>query len=186
MDKVVTITDAQLIKMYLNGKDQAFEKLYKRYEKPLYGFIFKFVGNRAITDDLFQQTWFKIIKALPHYQERGRFSSWMFGIANNCCIDHVRRKDVALKDNSAGSEKMETLPNEGIAPDTQMINDEKKAWLAQSISKLPADQRQVVLLRLHAEMPFKQIAEQLHCSLNTVLGRMHYAVKNLRKMSQEV
>jgi len=179
-------TDADLIKKYLSGNEFAFEKLYKRYEKPLYGFIYKFVRNKAVTDDVFQQTWHKVIRALPKYTERGKFSSWVFGIANNACIDYVRRKDVALKDEAFSAERMDELPDADGMQDDKMINMEDKLWLKEAVSKLPPEQKQVVLLRLYAEMSFKEIAKELNCSINTVLGRMHYAVNHLKKMNYEV
>ena len=128
----------------------------------------------------------KVIKALPKYTEKGKFSSWLFGIANNCCIDYVRRKDVALKDDAFSSEKLDDVPNDDGPQDDRMIEKEEKKWLKEAVLKLPLEQKQVVLLRLYAEMSFKEIASQLNCPINTVLGRMHYAINHLKKMNYEV
>lgn len=178
-------TDAKLVEVYLAGRDKAFEKLYKRYERPLFSFILKFVNDRKSAEDLFQQTWMKVINGLPKYEEKGKFSSWLFGIANNCCIDHVRKVSRARVDESASAEGVDRLPGGDGNPERDLMKREQQEWLKKAIAKLPEEQRQVVLLRLHGEMPFKEIARTLDSPLNTVLGRMHYAVQNLRKMMEE-
>jgi RNA polymerase sigma-70 factor (ECF subfamily) len=181
----VNTTDAQLIRSYLAGKDRAFDKLYKKYERPLFSFILKFVGNRGVAEDMFQQTWLKVIKALPQYEERGSFSSWLFGIANNSCVDHARKKSRSKIDDLASSEGMEKLPDDDLNPEDAIVKEERMAWLEKAVERLPVEQKQVVLMRLFAELPFKEIARIVDSPLNTVLGRMHYAVKNLKKMVEE-
>ena len=175
-------TDAHLVREYLAGKDRAFEKLFKRYERPLFSFIFRFVGDRQSAEDMFQQTWMKVIKGLPNYEERGSFSSWLFGIANNCCVDRARKETRARVDDLTSSEGMDRLPDENSGVEELLVKQEKLSWLEKAIEKLPREQKQVVLMRLHGELPFKEIARVVNCPLNTVLGRMHYAVQNLQKM----
>jgi RNA polymerase sigma-70 factor (ECF subfamily) len=175
------ITDAALIREYLAGKDKAFEKLYKKYERPLYSFIYRFVGSRESAEDVFQQTWLKVIGALENYDERGKFGSWLFGIANNASLDLVRKKSTDKRDDYA-SEEMDHLPHKEMIPDESIIHKEQSALLENGIETLPWEQKQVVLLRVYAEMSFKEIAVMIDAPLNTVIGRMHYAVKNLRKM----
>lgn len=177
--------DAQLIRIYLDGRDGAFEKLYKRYERPLFSFIFRFVGNRAMAEDLFQQTWMKVLQGFSGYEERGRFSSWLFGIANNACIDCVRKATRAKRDDFASSERLENLPDPDRGPEAVIERREEIAWLQEAVTQLPWEQKQVVLLRVYGELPFKEIARMLKSPLNTVLGRMHYAVRNLRKMVKQ-
>lgn len=177
--------DAHLICAYLSGQDRAFEKLFKRYEKPLFSFILRFVGNRENAEDLLQQTWLKVLKGLPKYEERGKFSSWLFGIANNCCIDCVRKKSVTKQDNFINPEKLNSLSSIDSNPDEMFVQNEQKVWLEKALTQLPPEQKQVVLLRLYGEMPFKEIARVLNSPLNTVLGRMHYAVQNLRKILKQ-
>ena len=178
-------TDANLIRRYLAGQDRAFDKLFKRYERPLFSFILRFVRDREGAEDLFQQTWMKVIKALPQYEERGSFSSWLFGIANNCCVDHARKKARSKVDDLTSSEGMDRLPNPNPNPEDTVIKKEQKAWLEQAVEQLPQEQKQVVLMRLFGQLPFKEIARVVNCPLNTVLGRMHYALKNLRKMTEQ-
>ena len=178
-------TDANLIRRYLAGQDRAFDKLFKRYERPLFSFILRFVRDREGAEDLFQQTWMKVIKALPQYEERGSFSSWLFGIANNCCVDHARKKARSKVDDLTSSEGLDRLPNLHPNPEDTVIKKEQKAWLEQAVEQLPQEQKQVVLMRLFGQLPFKEIARVVNCPLNTVLGRMHYALKNLKKMAEQ-
>ncbi len=177
--------DAQLIHAYLSGKEKAFEKLLKRYERPLFSFIFRFVYDRQSAEDLFQQTWLKVIQGLSHYEERGTFSSWLFGIANNCCIDHVRRNNKTKRNDLVSSDGMEQLESEELNQMDTLLKKEKASWLEKAVTKLPMDQKQVLLLRIYSELPFKEIAHILNDPLNTILGRMHYAVQNLKKMAAE-
>ncbi len=175
------ITDAVLIQEYQAGEDKAFEKLYRKYERPLYSFIYRFIGNRESAEDVFQQTWLKVIRGLENYDERGKFGSWLFGIANNACLDLVRKKSTVKKDDYA-SEKLDHLPQKEMIPDESVIHMEQSVLLENGIERLQWEQKQVVLLRVYAEMSFKEIAAMIDAPLNTVLGRMHYAVKNLRKI----
>lgn len=176
--------DAKLIRAYRKGDNQAFEQLLKRYERPLFSFIFRYVHDKQTAEDLFQQIWIKVLKALDSYDERGQFGSWLFGIANNNCIDHLRSKAVSSRDDVAGEAGFDQFSSEEPLPDEALIHDEKQRWLEAAIQELPEDLKEVLLLRLYSEMPFKEIAEKLNCPLNTVLGRMHYAVGHLKKMGK--
>jgi len=177
--------DARLIRAYLNGKDKAFELLFKRYERPLFSFILRLVGERRSAEDLFQQTWFKVLQNLASYREKGRFSSWLFGIANNNCIDYLRKKNKAKITDTMSETDLHELASDEPLPDETLQFQEGSEWLHSAIEQLPFNQKQVVLLRIYGEMPFKDIADSLSCSLNTILGRMHYAVTNLRKYAKK-
>ena len=178
-------SDAYYVKRYISGKDKAFDVLFKKYERPLFSFILKIIKDRQIAEDVFQQTWLKVINGLSNYEERGSFSSWLFGIAYNCSIDQTRKKTRSKIDDYASSEGLDKLKGEHPNPHKILEKDEQIACLENAIEKLPDDQKQVVLMRMHGELPFKEIAEILECPLNTVLGRMHYAVRNLRKIFKE-
>ena len=160
--------------------------LYKRYERPLFSFILKFVKERSSAEDVFQQTWMKAIRGLDGYREKGKFSSWLFGIANNACVDHVRKQARSKIDDFKSEEGLDSFRSDDQDPEDAAIESERKAWLNEAISNLPPEQKEVVLLRLHGEMPFKEIAKMLNTPLNTVLGRMHYAMRHLQKMSVKV
>ena len=178
--------DARLIRDYLNGKESAFELLFKRYERPLFSFILRMVNERRSTEDMFQQTWFKVLQNLASYREKGTFSSWLFGIANNCCIDYLRKKNTAKINDTMSETVLHELASDEPLPDETLQVQEGSKWLHSVIEQLPFNQKQVILLRIYGEMPFKDIAESLSCSLNTVLGRMHYAVTNLKKYAKKV
>ncbi len=177
-------TDADLVKDYRKGNQKAFEILLKRYERPLYSFIFRFVHDRESADDLFQQTWFKVVRYLHMYKEEGKFSSWLFGIANNACIDEIRKDKTKQKDDYISEEKLDTLPDCEGDPMEILQKKEKSKWLEKAVEKLPAEQQQVILLRVYADLSFREIAELLQSPLNTILGRMHYATQSLKKMGQ--
>ncbi|MFH1943273.1 MAG: sigma-70 family RNA polymerase sigma factor [bacterium] len=174
--------DAKLVRTYLSGNDRSFENLFKRYERPLFSFILKFVRDRQIAEDIFQQTWIKVLNGLTGYEEKGKFSSWLFGIANNCCIDHSRKETRSKVDDRASAEGMDLLEGDDCDPESTFLKQEETEWLEKAIQTLPIEQKEVVLLRFHGQLPFKEIARVLGSPLNTVLGRMHYAVCNLRKM----
>jgi RNA polymerase sigma factor (sigma-70 family) len=178
-------SDALLVRTYLSGKEKAFVKLYQRYERQLFSFILRLVGNRSTAEDLFQKTWMKVITGLEKYEERGSFSSWLFGIANNCCVDHVRKVSRLKLDCFISSERMERVSEKGMNPEKEVLQSEENDWLQNAISQLPSEQRQVVLMRINGEIPFKDIAKALNTSINTVLGRMHYAVQNLQKLRKQ-
>ena len=150
--------DARLLRAYLAGKNRAFESLYKKYEKPLFSFILRFIGDRKNAEDIFQQTWFKVLAALPVYEERGAFAGWLFGIANNCCVDFVRNKNYSQKKNSTHESELEMLADGSLDPEEALHKKEKLEWLENVIVQLPVEQKQVVLLRVYSEMPFKEIA----------------------------
>ena len=181
MTALMKKTDAALLSAYFGGKDKAFETLFKRYKVPLFSFIVRFVGDRKSAEDLFQQTWLKALNALPQYEERGSFPGWLFGIANNCCVDYVRSKTRELRDESFREASLDTLPACEDNPAKILEKKESLQWLKRSVNLLPLEQKQVVLLRIYGDLQFKEIAKLLRVPLNTVLARMHYAVRNLRK-----
>ena len=127
----------------------------------------------------------KVISGFEKYEERGSFSSWLFGIANNCCIDHVRKVSRSKVDHFTSAEGMDRLPEKDMDPEKEIIKSEQSDWLQEAILQLPDEQRQVVLMRIAGDIPFKDIAEALNTSINTVLGRMHYAVQNLKKIRKQ-
>ncbi|MFO7890628.1 MAG: sigma-70 family RNA polymerase sigma factor [bacterium] len=177
--------DSIWVKTFLAGNQKGFDKLYKKYEKPLFSYIFKYTHNRETAEDVFQKTWFKAIRGLRDYKEQGSFGSWIFGIAHNNCIDHFRKSFKRQIDDNISDQGMDVLEDKiTINPEEQLVQKEDRDQLKQAIKELPEEQKQVILLRLYGELPFKEIAEKCECSINTVLGRMHYAVRNLKKMAR--
>ena len=175
-----SVPDNQLIKRCVDGDDKAFEMLYNRYRLQLYSYLNKLLpGQSAMVDDLFQQTWVKVLDVLPRYQDQNRFISWLFRIAHNLAIDHFRRES-----RQEFVEVHERIADENTVPWDRVHREELKSSLAEALDELSDEQREVVLLR-QREIPFKEIAEIQGVSINTVLGRMHYAVKKLQNVLVE-
>jgi RNA polymerase sigma-70 factor (ECF subfamily) len=173
--------DAELIRAYQNGEVEAFETLVQKYQRPLFTFLLRLVGNRQSAEDLFQDTFLRVLRALPKYQEEGRFSGWLFGIANNLAVDLRRRKRVQRRyflDDEAALTAAIDCHN---AVDAEVESAEVMRLIEAALQQLPEKQRQVFLLRQHGELSFKEIAELLGEPLNTVLSHMHYAVTKLRQ-----
>ena len=179
-DNTKTANDMVLIKAYLNGDSKAFEELYYRYNKLLYGYLNNMLQNSGIDpDDIFEETWLKVIDKLPKYRDDGKFSAWLFRLAHNLFIDHIRRNRNKVF-RSLDSEESPDLPApDHREPGKELENIELGREIQNAVQSLSQEQREVFLLR-QQELSFKEIAEIQKCSLNTVLSRMHYAIKNLR------
>jgi len=169
--------DKQLIDAYLSGDVSSFDLLYDRYRRPLYSYLNKLLpGQTATADDLFQKTWMKALANLARYQDQQTFFSWLVRIAHNSAIDHFRREGKA---SHVDVDEL-SLAADGGAPWEALSDRELSDALSRAIATLPPDQREVLLLRRQG-VPFKAIAEVQGSTLNTVLGRMHYAVNKLRQ-----
>jgi RNA polymerase sigma-70 factor (ECF subfamily) len=170
------VTDAQLISDYLAGDDGAFEELYSRYRKQVYSYLNKMLpGQSSTVDDIYQQTWVKLVDSLPKYRDENRFISYVLRIARNQAIDFIRRSkhEIPVEPGQVQWEGKERPPS------ASMENREILDAVASALDRLPADQREVFVLR-RQEVPFKEIAAIQGVSINTVLGRMRYALANLR------
>ena len=172
------LSDLELIERYLKNDNKAFEVLYERYRKQLYSYLTRMLsGQHALVDDIFQKTWIKIIKTLPNYRHRERFMAYAARIAHNLAIDHFRKtKREALTENT---ETTTAFASPNSEPWREMDNEELAESLNRCIEKLNREQKEVFTLRQNG-MSFKEIASLQECSINTALGRMQYAIKNLR------
>ena len=175
-----TVSDTHLIKAYLNGDGQAFETLYFRYRQQLYGYLSNLLRSSSIDpDDIFEETWLKVIDKLPAYRDEGRFSAWLFRLAHNLFIDQIRKN----RNRTFLSTDQEDVPDlpapEHLQPADVIENKELGEEITRAVQRLSTEQKEVFLLR-QQELSFKEITEIQKCSLNTVLSRMHYAIKNLR------
>jgi RNA polymerase sigma-70 factor, ECF subfamily len=169
--------DLALIRQCQRGDDSAFDALYQRYRLPLFRYLHRILEEHAdMVDDLFQQTWIKAVRSLPKYQHREKFLAWLCRIAHNLAMDYFRARKV-----EAPAELPLTLADQAPHPDTELSRQEFGMALEKAIQKLPPEQQEVIRLR-NEGMPFKDIALKHHISLNTALGRMHYAVQNLKKL----
>ncbi len=183
------IPDNILIQQYLSGNNEAFETLLTRYKQRIYSFIYSKVKDRELTDDIFQDTFIKVIKTLKKgsYNDDGRFLSWAMRIAHNLIVDHFRRKQRMPKYESHDAEKdvfyRISEPSQNI--EDMLINTQIKEDLNTLILELPENQHEVLRMRLYQDMSFKEIAERTNVSINTSLGRMRYGLINLRKLIEE-
>jgi len=185
--------DRELVHLYRKEDDQlAFKELMNRHQAKVYSYIFSMVHNREVTNDIFQETFTKVITKMDDtYNEQGKWIAWVMRIAHNATIDYIRKQKRFVDVNSSYDKESKTdfydrLPDEDATGQQEKLEiDESTSELLEHISNLPEEQRTVVMLRHYYEMPFKEIAELTEVSINTALGRMRYALINLRKMFDE-
>ncbi|MDR2814541.1 MAG: sigma-70 family RNA polymerase sigma factor [Prevotellaceae bacterium] len=179
------LSDNTLIKQFVNGDATAFELLLTRYRKKIYTYIYLSVKRKDIADDIFQETFIKVIRSLKDgkYAESGKFAPWVVRIAHNLIIDYFRklRQNNECYNNTDGlsimGDEFSDLNAEERAVKLQIRKD-----VRQLLDFLPSEQREIVLMRYYMNMSFKEISEQLNININTALGRMRYAIINMRKM----
>lgn len=183
------IPDNVLINEYLSGSNEAFDTLLSRYKQRIYSFIYSKIKDKDIVDDIFQDTFIKVIKSLKKgtYNEEGRFLSWVMRIAHNLIVDHFRRKKrmpmYDSHDNAYDVFYKMSEPSKNV--EDFLIDTQIKADLNALMLELPQNQLEVLRMRLFQDMSFKEIAERTNVSINTSLGRMRYGLINLRKLIDE-
>ncbi|MCF8345706.1 MAG: sigma-70 family RNA polymerase sigma factor [Bacteroidales bacterium] len=180
------LNDQQLVQAFLKGDETCIETLINRHRVKVYTYIFLTIKNHALAEDLFQETFIKVIQSLRRnkYKDNGRFLSWVIRIAHNLIIDHFR-KEKQLNAISNDDSELDLFNSKKLADDNieqLMVSDQIRKDLRKLIQELPDDQREVVLLRHFGQLSFKEIADHTGVSINTALGRMRYALINLRKM----
>ncbi|SDB39909.1 RNA polymerase, sigma subunit, ECF family [Flavobacteriaceae bacterium MAR_2010_188] len=179
------ITDAVLVKNYINGNENSLSILITRHKQKIYSFIYSKVYDRDITEDIFQDTFIKVIKnlKLKKYNEEGKFLPWVMRIAHNLVIDHFRKNNRMPKFDNAGEFNIfSVLGDPSLNAERQMIKDQVELDVRRLIEELPEDQKEVLVMRIYRDMSFKEIADKTDVSINTALGRMRYALINLRKV----
>ena len=181
----VQTSDALLVKNYIAGNENALSVLIQRHQSKIYGFIYSKLSDRDIADDIFQDTFIKVIKTLKSnsYNEEGKFLPWVMRISHNLIIDHYRRnKKMPMfretEDFSIFSIMSDNVPN----IESQLITSQVENDLRKLIEELPEDQKEVLVMRMYQDLSFKEISELTGVSINTALGRMRYAIMNLRKV----
>lgn len=189
MENLNLMTDEELAIMYVDGDNKAFDLLLSRNQEKLFTYILFVVRDREMANDMFQETFFKVVSRLQQgkYIANGKFSAWLMRIAHNVIMDWYRQQRAqnivdALKENdlsNVGSTLLESS-REGELVNNQVMEDVRRM-----MSHLPASQREVVFMRFYQQMSFKEIAEATGVSINTALGRMRYAILNLRRMTRE-
>lgn len=180
--------DASLIHDYVNGNERALEVIILRHKLKIYNFIYSKVFDRDTAEDIFQETFIKVIKTLKRgvYNEEGKFLPWVMRIAHNLVIDYFRKSNrIPIFDNNDEYDIFQLIGDGNPTVESSMINDQVVEDLQKLIVELPDDQKAVLTMRLYKDMSFKEIAESTGVSINTALGRMRYAIINLRKMIEE-
>ncbi|MEZ4877419.1 MAG: sigma-70 family RNA polymerase sigma factor [Flavobacterium sp.] len=183
------LSDGLLINMYISGDESALEILVKRHQLKLYRFIYSKVNDREIADDFFQETFIRVIntfKEQNYYNEKGKFLPWVMRIANNLIVDYYRKKSkVTIFRESEECSVFTFIKDESISVEQYFEKENVATQVKQLINKLPSDQSEVLLLRIFHDLSFKEISELTNVSMNTSLGRMRYAITNLKKLAKK-
>ncbi|RBL88577.1 RNA polymerase sigma factor [Chitinophaga flava] len=185
MNKYQDFTDHELIRMYIAGNNQAFTTLVHRHKSRLYTTIVLLVRNRDLAEDIFQEVFIKIVNALHsgQYSDNNRFLAWAVRIAHNCCISHFRKVNSWSKTVVAGynDEMGDSLDYMEHSIEHHLIAHETSQEINAMLDQLPTVQREAVVLRYYADLSYKEMAQTVGISINTALGRVRYALMNLRK-----
>ena len=189
MGNITNKTDEELAYMYIDGNNRAFDELLKRNQSKLFSYIQCVVRDNDIADDLFQDTFVKIITKLQcgKYTDSGKFSSWILPIAHNVIMDYYRQQK-SLKIANRDDNDMSKIGNEEVLEsfiENEIINDQTMNDVRKMMNLLPPPQREVVYMRFYQNLSFKEIADMTDVSINTSLGRMRYAILNMRRMARE-
>ena len=182
------LSDQELVKNYINGDNSSFEVLLNRHKNRVFAFIMSKIKNKDLSEDIFQDTYVKVVNSLQKgkYNEEGKFLPWVMRIAHNLVIDHFRKqKKMHMIRSNNDFDIFDVIKDSKINADEKLIKDQIFSDLNSLIDKLPSDQKEVLKMRYYEELSFKKIAEYFDISINTALGRMRYALINLRALSKK-
>jgi RNA polymerase sigma-70 factor, ECF subfamily len=180
--------DALLVKNYMAGDENALAILIKRHQSKIYGFIYSKIADRDITDDIFQDTFVKVIKTLKSqsYNEEGKFLPWVMRIAHNLIVDHFRKgKKMPMLRETEEFSIFTILTDNSPTIEGKLIAEQIEGDLVKIIEELPDDQKEVLMMRIYQDLSFKEISDLTGVSINTALGRMRYAILNMRKVIEK-
>jgi RNA polymerase sigma-70 factor (ECF subfamily) len=180
--------DAILVKNYISGDESALTSLIERHQSKIYGFIYSKVNDRDLSDDIFQDTFIKVINTLrtKSYNEEGKFLPWVMRIAHNLVVDHYRKSNkMPFNRETEEYSIFNYMSDNAPTIESKMITDQVEADLTRLLDELPEDQKEVLVMRMYQDLSFKEISELTGVSINTALGRMRYAVINLRKIIEK-
>lgn len=181
----VQTSDSLLVKEYVAGNENALASLIKKHQSKIYGFIYSKIQDRDVCDDVFQDTFIKVIKTLKSnsYNEEGKFLPWVMRISHNLVIDHFRKnKKMPMFRETEEFSIFSVLTDEELSIENKLINTQVNIDLNKIIEELPDDQKEVLMMRYFQDLSFKEISEETGVSINTALGRMRYAIINMRKI----
>lgn len=183
-----TTPDSFLVSNYVQGNEKALDLLIKKHQQRLFSFIFSKVQDRDITEDIFQDTFIKVIKTLKkgNYNEEGKFLPWVMRIAHNLVIDYFRKnKRIPKFSNTDEFDIFSVLGDGSLNAEKQLIKDQIHNDVRELVKELPEEQKEVLVMRMYKDMSFKEISETTGVSINTALGRMRYALINMRKLIEK-
>ena len=183
-----TKADSYLVSQYLSGDEKSLEILIDKHKSRIFNFIYSKVLDRYTSEDIFQETFIKVIKTLKKglYNEEGKFLPWVMRISHNLIIDYFRKnKRLPMFDNCESFDIFSILKDDIPNAENTMIDNQIKKDLVKIISELPKDQKNIIMMRLYKNMSFKEIADISGVSINTALGRMRYAILNIRKLIEQ-
>lgn len=188
-------SDEQLLRLYIGGEPRAFEALVSRYKAPLFNFILRSTRDTSRAEDVFQDVWVRVVNSAVEYRGEAKFSTWLYTIARNLCVDAARKAahrkhasldaQVSARDSSPGPTLLDRVADDGPTSDREAIAHEMRVKLAQAVDDLPDEQREVFVMREVAGRPFREIAEVLGIPENTVKSRMRYALLRLTEALSE-
>lgn len=182
------VSDSVLVKNYINGKELAIELLIKRHQQRLYSFIYSKIQDRDTTEDIFQDTFIKVIRTLKkgNYNEEGKFLPWVMRIAHNLIIDYFRKSNrMPTFNNTDDFDIFSVLSDGTLNAENQIIKEQILSDVKDLVEELPEEQKEVLKMRIYNDMSFNEISENTGVSINTALGRMRYALINLRKIVEK-
>lgn len=189
MKNLDQLTDDMLVALYSKGNDKAFDELLSRYQGKIFSYIFFIVRNQELAEDLFQETFVKAIVTMQQgrYTADGKFGAWLTRIAHNLVIDSYRQE---RNENTISNDEVEVdlLNNADLCDENvemQMVNEQTLADVRRLVDALPSNQREVIYMRFYQNLSFKEIADIIGVSINTALGRVRYALINMRRMAEE-
>jgi RNA polymerase sigma-70 factor, ECF subfamily len=184
----IELSDALLVKDYVAGNENALVTLINRHQSRIYGFIYSKISDRDISNDIFQDTFIKVIKTLKSssYNEEGKFLPWVMRIAHNLIIDHFRRdKKMPFFRETEQFSIFSIMSDNSPTIESKIISEQVEVDVRKLLDELPSDQKEVLIMRMYQDMSFKEISEVTGVSINTSLGRMRYALMNLRKVIEK-
>lgn len=178
------ITDATLVSHYIKGDEYALEVLIKRHKQKIYSFIYSKVYDKDVAEDIFQDTFIKVIRTLKkgNYNEEGKFLPWVMRISHNLVIDYFRKSNRLPKFDSGEFSIFSVLSDSSLNAENSIIKEQVELDVRRLVDELPEDQKEVLLMRIYEDLSFKEISDKTGVSINTALGRMRYALINLRKI----
>jgi RNA polymerase sigma-70 factor (ECF subfamily) len=184
----LVLDDNELVARYIDGDESALKVLIMRHQRRLFSYIMASVKNRELAEDIFQETFIKVVNTLRsgNYTEKGKFLQWVMRIANNLKIDHFRRNQrIPVYDNDGTYDIFDLIQDSDLSVEQKMITGQIHEDVSRLVQYLPEEQREVLEMRIYHDISFKEIAKKTNVSINTALGRMRYALINMRRMIKE-